>query len=157
MSVGCILFKDSKIENLSQRASFVLVDVPCTGSGTFGQFPHLKWNLTRKKLAEFKENQKAILNKAASCVAKGGVLVYATCSIFEEENDTVTEEFLKRNEDFVSVGWKGCFSARVSKELAPWLEESGSGGALLYSSSLSKYSFYFHKVVRKGSLLNVVR
>ena len=142
--------KDSKIENLSQRASFVLVDVPCTGSGTFGQFPHLKWGLTMQKLAEYKGIQTEILNKAASCVAKGGVLVYATCSIFEEENDTVTEEFLKKNEDFDSVGWRGCFSARVSKELAPWLEEIGSGGALLYSSSLSKYSFYFHKFVRKG-------
>ena len=142
--------EDSKIENLSQRASFVLVDVPCTGSGTFGQFPHLKWQLTRKKLAEYKENQSKILNKAASCVAKGGSLVYATCSIFEEENDIVTEEFLKKNEDFDSVGWNGCFSAKVRKELAPWMEESVSGGALLYSSRVSKYSFYFHKFVRQG-------
>ena len=64
--------EDSKIENLSQKASFVLVDVPCTGSGTFGQFPHLKWKLTRKKLAEYKGNQSKILDKAASCVAKMG-------------------------------------------------------------------------------------
>ena len=77
-------------------------------------------------------------------------MVYATCSIFEEENDIVTEEFLKKNEDFDSVGWNDCFSAKVRKELAPWMEESGSGGALLYSSPVSKYSFYFHKFVRKG-------
>ena len=141
---------DSKIEKLSMRASFVLVDVPCTGSGTFGQFPHLKWKLTKKKLREYKANQNEILNKAASCVAKGGFLVYATCSIFEEENDTVTEEFLNRNQDFDSIGWRDCFSAKVSKDLAPWLEDSGSGGALLYSSPVSKYSFYFHKFVRKG-------
>ena len=142
--------EDSKIENLSQRASFVLVDVPCTGSGTFGQFPHLKWQLTRKKLAEYKENQSKILDKAASCVAKGGFLVYATCSFFEEENDIVTNEFLKKNEDFESVGWNGCFSAKVRKELAPWVEDSFGGGALLYSSPISKYSFYFHKFIRQG-------
>ena len=142
--------EDLKIENLSQKASSVLVDVPCTGSGTFGQFPHLKWQLTREKLAEYKGNQSKILNKAASCVAQGGSLVYATCSIFEEENNTVTEEFLKKNEDFDPVGWDGCFSTKVRKELAPWLEESGSGGALLYSSPVSKYSFYFHKFVRQG-------
>ncbi len=142
--------EDSKIENLSQRASFVLVDVPCTGSGTFGQFPHLKWKLTRKKLSEYKENQSKILNKAASCVTNGGFLVYATCSIFEEENDIVTEEFLKKNEDFDPVEWNSCFSAKVRQELVPWLEVSGSGGALLLSSSLSKYSFYFHKFVRQG-------
>ena len=142
--------EDSKIENLSQRASFVLVDVPCTGSGTFGQFPHLKWQLTRKKLAEYKGNQSKILNKAASCVAKGGFLVYATCSFFEEENDIVTNEFLKKNEDFESVGWNGCFSAKVRKELAPWVEDSFGGGALLYSSPISKYSFYFHKFIRQG-------
>jgi len=142
--------EDPKIENLFQKASFVLVDVPCSGSGTFGQFPHLKWQLTREKLAEYKGNQSKILNKAASCVAQGGSLVYATCSIFEEENNTVTEEFLKKNEDFDPVGWDGCFSTKVRKELAPWLEESGSGGALLYSSPVSKYSFYFHKFVRQG-------
>ena len=142
--------QDSKIENLSQRASFVLVDVPCSGSGTFGQFPHLKWQLTRKKLAEYKGNQSKILNKAASCVATGGSLVYATCSIFEEENDIVTEEFLKKNEDFDSVGLDRCFSAKVRKELAPWIEEGVSKGALLYSSPVSKYSFYFHKFVRQG-------
>ena len=141
---------DSKIENLSQRASSVLVDVPCSGSGTFGQFPHLKWQLTRKKLAEYKGNQRKILNKAASCVAKGGFLVYSTCSIFEEENDIVTEEFLKKNEDFDSVGLDRCFSAKVRKELAPWIEEGVSKGALLYSSPVSKYSFYFHKFVRQG-------
>ena len=141
---------DSKIENLSQRASSVLVDVPCSGSGTFGQFPHLKWQLTRKKLAEYKGNQSKILNKAASCVAKGGFLVYSTCSIFEEENDIVTEEFLKKNEDFDSVGLDRCFSAKVRKELAPWIEEGVSKGALLYSSPVSKYSFYFHKFVRQG-------
>ena len=142
--------EDSKIKNLSQRASFVLADAPCTGSGTFGQFPHLKWQLTRKKLAEYKGNQAKILNKAASCVKKGGFLVYATCSIFEEENDIVTEEFLKKNEDFDCVGWNDCFSAKVRKELAPWIEERGSGGTLLYSSRVSKYSFYFHKFVRHG-------
>ena len=143
--------EDSKIEKLSKRASFVLVDVPCTGSGTFGQFPHLKWRLTKKKLEEYKGNQSKILDKAASCVAKGGFLVYATCSFFEEENDVVTAEFLKRNEDFESVGWDGCFSAKVRKDLAPWIEKSFGGGATLYSSPVSKYSFYFHKFTRLGN------
>ena len=142
--------EDTKIEKLSQRASFVLVDVPCTGSGTFGQFPHLKWQLTKKKLVEYKGNQSKILEKAACCVTKGGSLVYATCSLFEEENDIVTDEFLKKNEDFESVGWNSCFSAKVRKELAPWLEESSGGGALLYSSPVSKYSFYFRKFIRLG-------
>ncbi len=142
--------EDSKIEKLSKRASFVLVDVPCTGSGTFGQFPHLKWQLTKKKLEEYKGNQSKILDKAASCVAKGGFLVYATCSFFEEENDVVTAEFLKRNEDFESVGWDGCFSAKVRKDLAPWIEKSFGGGATLYSSPISRYSFYFHKFTRLG-------
>ena len=51
-------------------------------------------------------------------------MVYATCSIFEEENDIVTEEFLKKNEDFDSVGLDSCFSAKIRKGLAPWIEES---------------------------------
>ena len=61
---------------------------------------HLKWQLTRKKLAEYKGNQSKILNKAASCVATGGSLFMRRAVFFEEENDIVTEEFLKKNEDF---------------------------------------------------------
>ena len=142
---------DEKIGNLFQKASFVLVDVPCTGSGTFGQFPHLKWSLTRKKVSEFQDYQIRILNKAASCVAKGGVLVYATCSILEEENTIVTEEFLKRNVDFDPLRWDSCFSTNVKRRMSPLLEESCRGGALLYSSSISRYSFYFQKFVRQGN------
>ena len=70
--------------------------------------------------------------------------------ISKHENYIVTEEFLKKNEDFESVGWNDCFSAKVRKELAPWMEEGVSGVALLYSSRISKYSFYFHKFVRQG-------
>ena len=73
--------------------------------GNFWAVSTLKWQLTRKKLAEYKGNQSKILNTAASCVAKGGSLVYATCSIFEEENEIVTEEFLKKMRILTQLVW----------------------------------------------------
>ena len=56
---------------------------------------------------------------------------------------------MKKNDDFDSVGLDSCLSAKIRKGLAPWIEESRSKGTILYSSPVSKYSFYFHKFVRQ--------
>jgi 16S rRNA (cytosine967-C5)-methyltransferase len=67
----------------------VLVDAPCSGTGTLGRNPEIKWRLAEADLKAFYERQRKILAHAMACVAPGGKLVYATCSLEPEENENV--------------------------------------------------------------------
>ncbi len=69
----------------------VLVDAPCSGTGTLGRNPEIKWRLAEADLAAFRERQANILANAMACLAPGGRLVYATCSLEPEENENVVE------------------------------------------------------------------
>jgi 16S rRNA (cytosine967-C5)-methyltransferase len=81
-------------------ADWVLVDAPCSGSGTWRRNPDLKWRLTLEDLLELKEMQQRILKQAARLVKPGGRLVYVTCSIFADENFWVVKQFLGGNLTF---------------------------------------------------------
>lgn len=78
----------------------VLVDAPCTGTGTFRRHPDARWRLKVSDLAVMGALQKAILRAAATVVKPGGLLVYSTCSLEPEENDEQVESFLKAHPDF---------------------------------------------------------
>lgn len=78
----------------------VLVDVPCTGSGSWRRAPEAKWSLTAERLAELLRVQAGILDTAADYVAKLGYLAYVTCSLLTEENGDQIAAFLRR-----SPGW----------------------------------------------------
>lgn len=72
----------------------VLIDVPCTGTGTFRRHPDARWRLKPSDLAVMGALQRAIIRSAASVVKPGGLLVYSTCSLEPEENDAQIESFL---------------------------------------------------------------
>ena len=72
----------------------VLLDVPCTGTGTFRRHPDARWRLKISDLAVMGALQGALLRAAADVVRPGGLLVYATCSLEPEENDAQVERFL---------------------------------------------------------------
>ncbi len=72
----------------------VLVDVPCTGTGTFRRHPDARWRLKASDLAVMPAIQRSILRAAADAVKPGGLLVYSTCSLEPEENDAQIEAFL---------------------------------------------------------------
>ncbi len=84
-------------------ADKVLVDVPCTGTGVIGRRPDIKWRRKPKHLKRVVVLQKSILNHVYKFVKPGGILVYATCSLEEEENWQVVEAFLKLHDDFKVV------------------------------------------------------
>jgi len=67
----------------------ILVDVPCSGTGTLGRNPEIKWRLTPADLDELPRRQTALLTNARAALAPGGLLVYATCSLEPEENEAV--------------------------------------------------------------------
>ena len=78
----------------------VLVDAPCSGTGTLRRNPEIRWRLAAPDIAAFAAVQKQILNRAADAVNPRGRLVYSTCSVEREENEGVIEEFLARNDHF---------------------------------------------------------
>lgn len=67
----------------------ILVDAPCSGSGTFGRNPEIKWKLRPEDLADLQPRQIALLRNALALLAPGGILVYSTCSLEPEENEEV--------------------------------------------------------------------
>ena len=76
------------------RFDAVLVDAPCTGTGTFRRHPDARWRLRTSDLAVMAATQRAVLGGAADAVAPGGLLIYSTCSLEPEENDAQVEAFL---------------------------------------------------------------
>ena len=78
----------------------VLVDVPCSGTGTLARNPEIKWRLTPGDLRELSVRQTAILQSALNQVAPKGRLVYSTCSLEKEENEDVIHRVLDGNSDF---------------------------------------------------------
>ncbi|MEN9817939.1 MAG: hypothetical protein RLZ32_1819 [Gemmatimonadota bacterium] len=78
----------------------VLVDVPCTGTGTFRRHPDARWRLKVADLAVLGALQREILEAAATVVRPGGLLVYSTCSLEPEENDAPVDRFLAAHPEF---------------------------------------------------------
>jgi 16S rRNA (cytosine967-C5)-methyltransferase len=91
---------DARARRLGGKLDRVLVDAPCSGFGTLRRNPDLKWRHGPQALAELAGKQRRILAAAARLVKPGGRLLYATCSILEEENDAVADDFQRQNADF---------------------------------------------------------
>ncbi len=91
---------DQRVKRLRGKAHRVLVDAPCSGLGTLRRNPDLKWRQHPDSLVELREMQASILRQASRCVAPGGRLVYATCSVLPEENEEQIEAFLADNPEF---------------------------------------------------------
>lgn len=86
--------------DLADKMDLVVVDAPCTGSGTWRRRPDAKWRLRPGALAERQQEQNAVLALGAPLVRQGGRLVYITCSMLPEENEARIAEFLKANTGF---------------------------------------------------------
>ncbi|MBU3916079.1 RsmB/NOP family class I SAM-dependent RNA methyltransferase, partial [bacterium] len=88
------------IPEVGEFFSGVLVDAPCSCSGTWRRAPDLRWHITPEKIDYYSNIQFGILSLVAEKVRQQGVLVYATCSLFKEENEQVIDRFLKLNPGF---------------------------------------------------------
>lgn len=91
--------------NLSpaQKISAILLDAPCTGSGTWGRHPEGKWRMTPAKLKKASELQEKLFSKAADILSPGGIIMYCTCSIFRAENEKVVGSVLSSRSDLVEL------------------------------------------------------
>jgi len=95
--------RDAKVKRLAGKIDRVLVDAPCSGMGTLRRNPDVKWRQPLEAIGELTEKQASILDGASRLVKFGGRLVYATCSLLDEENDAIAAQFLATHPDFALV------------------------------------------------------
>jgi 16S rRNA (cytosine967-C5)-methyltransferase len=85
---------DTRVKRLHGKCDRVLVDAPCSGSGTLRRNPDLKWRFSEAEIERINGVQRAVLRAASRLLKPGGRLVYATCSLLARENQQVIDEFL---------------------------------------------------------------
>lgn len=98
VSPACVVM-DGRAPPL-ERARLVLLDAPCTGTGTLRRRPDARWRVDAARLEALTSLQRELLDGCAGVVEPGGTLVYATCSLEPEENEEQVEAFLERNPEF---------------------------------------------------------
>ena len=92
--------RDDRIKRLAGKIDRVIVDAPCSGLGTLRRNPDLKWRQSVQAVEEMTAKQAAILASAARLLKPGGRLVYATCSVLPQENETIAQAFEQAHPEF---------------------------------------------------------
>jgi 16S rRNA (cytosine967-C5)-methyltransferase len=107
----------------------VLVDAPCSGTGTFRRNPEIRWRITNSDVLALSHQQLRILESASETLKPGGRLIYSTCSVERDENELVVERFLTLHPDFFLVS-PSVGSKSVSEEgyLRIWPHRGGADG-----------------------------
>ncbi|MDO9384908.1 MAG: RsmB/NOP family class I SAM-dependent RNA methyltransferase [Hyphomicrobiaceae bacterium] len=110
------------------RFDLVLVDAPCTGSGTWRRKPDAKWRLKPQNLAQRQDEQRAVLELAARLVKPGGRLVYVTCSVLPEENQDQIDAFITAHPQYskLPVTMEGLLASAGPVTLTP--HQNGTDG-----------------------------
>ncbi len=139
---------DDNLGALIEKMDRVVVDAPCTGSGTWRRRPDAKWRLTRENLETRLREQEEALSQAAQYVRTGGVICYITCSVFPEENENQVYSFIDDNPGFemLSAGevWQDLFGF---DNLQPWSSDMKS--VTLTPASTQTDGFYFAVMQRR--------
>ena len=88
-------------EEYKEKFDKILLDVPCLGIGVLKRKPDIKWKRKPEDIEEITQIQQNILETCAKYLKPNGQLIYSTCSIFKEENDSIIDKFLQKNTNFV--------------------------------------------------------
>ena len=88
-------------EEYKEKFDKILLDVPCLGIGVLKRKPDIKWRRKPEDIEEITQIQQNILETCAKYLKPNGQLIYSTCSIFKEENDSIIDKFLQKNTNFV--------------------------------------------------------
>ena len=113
-----VLSKPQELAPLAGQMDLVLIDAPCTGSGTWRRRPDAKWRLTQRQLDVRIAEQSAILDAASVYLKPGGKLAYITCSVFGAENGDQIDAFLTRSAGFEPVDHKALWNEKFPDKAA---------------------------------------
>ncbi len=142
---GCrnvqVVARPGELAPLEGRCDLVLVDAPCTGSGTWRRRPDAKWRLSERQLGVRQGEQAAILDTAARFVRPGGLLAYVTCSLFDAENGEQAGAFLSRMGGFAPVDHDELWKTRLP-EAPAGVSLPGNPGIVLTPLRTGTDGFY---------------
>ncbi|MDR1732464.1 MAG: RsmB/NOP family class I SAM-dependent RNA methyltransferase [Synergistaceae bacterium] len=124
-----------------ERPSLVFLDAPCSGSGTWNRKPESKWKLNWARLDKICELQAALLERALTLTADGGIIIYATCSLLRQENENIVAGALLKHPECVvlDVSWEGSHVRRGR----PW-------GTYIWPKEPWLDGFYVSVVMKKA-------
>ncbi len=137
-----VIARLGELTELQGKADLVVVDAPCTGSGTWRRRPDAKWRLSRKQLDARLAEQAAILDAASRFVRPSGRLAFITCSVFEEENSAQAEAFRARAPSFHPVDPDRLWQERVPGGMGKAVVDE-AGGIRLSPAVSGTDGFYF--------------
>ena len=127
-----ILSADARTLKTNVKSTFdkILLDPPCSGSGTYSSRPDIKWRVKQRDLNWYIKLQSSLLSEASKLLEVDGCIVYSTCSIFEDENHEIISQFLKINSNFSlmlaspMIGIPSILLDSKTQELYPHLHET---------------------------------
>ena len=138
----------ASLDKLKNKMDRVLIDAPCTGSGTWRRKPDAKWRLSPETLELRMTEQKAVLEQAKVYVKPGGLLFYVTCSMFAEENEAQVYGFLDENENFELLSAGETFEEKFGDDnVKPWSEDGCTLTMTPHSTNTD--GFFFAVMERK--------
>jgi len=139
----------AKLAGLEGRMDRVLIDAPCTGTGTWRRRPDAKWRISEKNIADRTADQDQVLDSASLYVRPGGELAYVTCSLLPEENTDRVKAFLQRHPEFETISLKQRWGSVVADPDAPVPYADQNLGLLLSPRRTGTDGFYFAGFRRK--------
>ncbi|NRA86459.1 MAG: RsmB/NOP family class I SAM-dependent RNA methyltransferase [Rhizobiales bacterium] len=134
---------------LKENIDVTFVDAPCTGTGTWRRAPDARFNLTEDMLNQLVSRQAQILESASKLVKKGGRLIYATCSLFKQENEQQVEKFLNNNSEFTLLDYATEWETLVKTDV-PKSASSLDGTLLLTPHQHATDGFFVAIMQRKN-------
>jgi len=126
----------------------VVIDAPCSGSGSWRRKPDAKWRLTQKQFDQRLKDQALVLEKGYALAKPGGTVLYITCSVLPEENTDQVAAFLKRHPEVRVVPYKEQWSRTIGGATPE--SADGSGETLLLTPARHDTDGFFVAVMKKG-------
>ncbi|MBB5073343.1 16S rRNA (cytosine967-C5)-methyltransferase [Bartonella callosciuri] len=135
-----------ELKSLVGRMDIVLLDAPCSGTGTWRRRPDTKWRLTLEQVRQRQIQQKVILNEAIDYLKPNGRLVYITCSLFVDENEEQIFRFLQQHSNFYPINMRALWQQHFSFS---FIQPNFSNYGLTLSPATTKTDGFFLSVLQK--------